>query len=604
MLRLRRLGSSDKRFKAVTFGAGLNILLADRESQSSETDTRNGAGKTSVIELLHFLLGGDWAKTREASLREDVFELDCELAGSRTVIQRAGKSPGRVYFSRLGDTSTWPIQPDRHLTDGPSLKIEDWNAVLGELVFALPASLAEEQFRPTFRNLFNYFARRVREGGFLDPQSIHRHQALWDKQVCITFLLGLDWTIAQAMERIRAKERFRRQLKKVLAEEEGLESRGALPSSSELRARLTLLQQRTEALRSALASFKVVDEYHAYETEVNVLTAELAALSDENTVDRQLATELERALAIEAPPDSSDLASVYAEAGLVLPPDTLRRFDDVRAFHESIIRNRRSYLEGELNAARSRLAARDQKQRDRDLRRSALMQILRTHGALESFTKMTEEFARLEADSQHVRVQHERALSFENAGRELVVEEAHLDSRLTQNQAEQADQIRRATIIFAAISERLYSTPGRLIVNNRLAGDPIAIRIPRGDSEGVFAMQIFCFDLTLAQLTLERSIGPRFVVHDSHVFDGVDVRQIRQGLTVAQEYAETFNLQYITMMNTDIAGEVEREGFPVGKFAIEPRLSDQADGGLFGRSFGEEESAPAIAKPKRRRRVG
>jgi uncharacterized protein YydD (DUF2326 family) len=468
MLRLRKLASSDKRFKTVVFRAGLNIILADREPVSTDTDTRNGAGKTSIIELIHFLLGGDWPKTREASLREDVFELDCELAGSRVVVNRTGKAPGRVFFSRLDDTSRWPIQPERHLVEGLSLRIDAWSAVLGELVFGLPAALSGEQFRPTFRNLFNYFARRVREGGFLDPQSIHRHQALWDTQVCITFLLGLDWTIAQAMERIRAKERFRRQMRKMIAEEEGLETRAILPNSAELRTRLTLTEQRTLALKNAIASFKVAEEYHAFETEVDQITAELSVLSDENTVDRQLATELDQALAIEAPPDSTDLAAVYRDAGLVLPVEALRRFDDVRAFHESIIRNRRAYLEGELKAARARLGAREQLQREMDGRRSVLLQTLRTHGALESFTRLTEEFARLEGELHHLRLQHERALAFENAGREVVVEESHLDSRLAQNQAEQAEQIRRATVVFADISQRLYSTPGRLIVSNNL----------------------------------------------------------------------------------------------------------------------------------------
>lgn len=603
MLRLRKLTSSDKRFKTVTFRPGLNVVLADREPASAETDTRNGAGKTSIIELIHFLLGGDWPKTREAALREDVFELDCELAGSRVVVQRAGKAPGRVFFSRMDETTRWPIQPERHLLEGPSLRIEDWVMVLGQLVFGLPAALGEEQFRPTFRNLFNYFARRVREGGFLDPESIHRHQALWDKQVCITFLLGLDWTIAQAMERIRAKERFRRQMRKMIAEEEGLETRAVFPNSAELRARLTLTEQRAIGLKTAIASFKVADEYHTYEAEVDQITAELSALSDENTIDRQLATELDQALSIEAPPDSTDLAAVYKEAGLLLPVEALRRFDDVRAFHESILRNRRNYLDGELRAARARVTAREQLQRERDARRSSLLQILRTHGALESFTRLTEEFARLEAEVQHLRGQHDRALAFEDAGREVVVEESHLNSRLAQNQAEQAEQIRRATVVFADISQRLYSAPGRLIVSNRLAGSPIAIRIPRADSEGVFSMQIFCFDLTLAQLTLERGIGPRFLIHDSHVFDGVDVRQVRQGLAVAAEHADALKIQYITMLNTDIAGEVEREGFPVTQFAIPPPLSDQPDGGLFGRPFGEEEApSQASTRPRRGRR--
>jgi len=111
-------------------------------------------------------------------------------------------------------------------------------------------------------------------------------------------------------------------------------------------------------------------------------------------------------------------------------------------------------------------------------------------------------------------------------------------------------------------------------------------------------MQIFCFDLMMAQLMNEREIGPGFLIHDSHMFDGVDARQISRALSVAQQKSAELGLQYITMMNTDIAAEVATEGFDVKAVAMSTVLSDQENGGLFGKPFGNE---PPPGRSNRRR---
>ncbi len=139
----------------------------------------------------------------------------------------------------------------------------------------------------------------------------------------------------------------------------------------------------------------------------------------------------------------------------------------------------------------------------------------------------------------------------------------------------------------------------RQTVSNALKGPPIRIRIPRQDSEGISNMQIFCFDLMMFQTCLRRGIGPGFLIHDSHLFDGVDVRQVRGGLDYVASLNGAAVPQYITMMNTDFAATLTRSGFPIADFAIEPRLSDQPTGGIFGRPFGSEESTP-IRRPRAR----
>src|SRR5258705_9960023 len=45
----------------------------------------------------------------------------------------------------------------------------------------------------------------------------------------------------------------------------------------------------------------------------------------------------------------------------------------------------------------------------------------------------------------------------------------------------------------------------------------------------------FCFDLMLTEMNIRRGRGPGFLIHDSHLFDGVDERQVAKALQLGAE---------------------------------------------------------------------
>jgi uncharacterized protein YydD (DUF2326 family) len=100
-------------------------------------------------------------------------------------------------------------------------------------------------------------------------------------------------------------------------------------------------------------------------------------------------------------------------------------------------------------------------------------------------------------------------------------------------------------------------------------------------------MEIFCFDLALLQVVTKRFGGPEFLLHDSHLFDGVDERQIAGALLLGARATKGNELQYIVAMNSDIfdrlplSAEIDRS-----KVVLPTRLSDETEtGGLFGFRF-------------------
>ena len=100
-------------------------------------------------------------------------------------------------------------------------------------------------------------------------------------------------------------------------------------------------------------------------------------------------------------------------------------------------------------------------------------------------------------------------------------------------------------------------------------------------------MQIFCFDLMLTEVCVRRGRSPRFLIHDSHLFDGVDERQVAKALQLGAERAERDGFQYIVTLNSDsIPREGFGHGFDVESYIVGTRLTDAVDsGGLFGLRF-------------------
>ncbi|EAX0568985.1 DUF2326 domain-containing protein, partial [Salmonella enterica] len=68
---LSSLGSTDDRFKTLTFKPGLNVLVADRTETSDQGDSRNSVGKTSFVKVLRYMLGGDRPEELKATELND-----------------------------------------------------------------------------------------------------------------------------------------------------------------------------------------------------------------------------------------------------------------------------------------------------------------------------------------------------------------------------------------------------------------------------------------------------------------------------------------------------------------------------------------------------
>lgn len=576
-------------FKALKLRAGLNILLADKSAGATDRQTRNGAGKTSLVEVIHFVLGANADKGsifRSPKLEASTFDLDLDAGGVRITAGRRGKKPSLIRID--GDPSAWLIKPMLDDVSG-SLEIEneDWKMVLGHLWFGLPALRENEdksRFEPSFRSLFSYFARRQSAGGFLEPTRYAEKQQNWDQQVAISYLLGLDWTISQKLQELRGQEKMTGELRKAA---KGGELGRLFEKAADLRTKLAVAEAKGLRLRDQIKSFKVVSQYEALEREATDLTRTLSGLSDDNVVDRQLIDELRRSLEGEAEPATQDLAALYQEAGVVLPGAVTKRYADVEVFHRAILANRKSHLSSELRSAEARITTRDATKVKQDQRRAEIMSILSAGGALDSYNRLNEEAGRVEAQVETLRLRLEAAERLETTKTDLNLQRAQIAQALKNDIHERSEIMREAILTFEALSEALYEKEGSLTIAESTNGPVFEVKIESQRSKGINNMQIFCFDMMLSILGKKRGRSPGFLVHDSHLFDGVDERQTARALQLGAQKSREHGFQYLVTMNSDA---LPKDGFDAG-FRIEDhilpvRLTDASEsGGLFGLRF-------------------
>ena len=193
-----RIYSSLPSFKELHLRPHLNVLLAEKHEGASSKQTRNGAGKSSMVEIIHFLTAGECSQGSIFQLPELVdymFGMEFDLDGQRVGVERTGKTHGDVTV--FADISGWGVKAqDKQATEGGhSVSVKDWDRVLGRMIFRFDelGTVKSGNALHTFRSLLPYFVRRM-PGGFTEPHLHFVGAKPAAYQVGISYLLGMDWT--------------------------------------------------------------------------------------------------------------------------------------------------------------------------------------------------------------------------------------------------------------------------------------------------------------------------------------------------------------------------------------------------------------------------
>ncbi len=228
---IHRVSSSLAPFKTLDFKPGLNVLIAQKEAGATDKQTRNRAGKTSLIEVIHFLTGseaGPDSLFRVPELVNETFGMSFDLAGEKVLVERSGRQKSKIRLNGQNGISN-----------------SEWVQVLGEKMFGLQEIEQVQGRLPKFRSLFAYFVRRQLGGAFTTPERQTADQQRGDYQLALLFLLGLDWKIASDWQVVRDREKTLTELRKAA----GAGAFGSIiGKAADLRTELTVAEARSQRL--------------------------------------------------------------------------------------------------------------------------------------------------------------------------------------------------------------------------------------------------------------------------------------------------------------------------------------------------------------------
>jgi uncharacterized protein YydD (DUF2326 family) len=571
-----RLSANRAEFTPIDFKPGFNAIIAERGQDSTEQDSRNARGKTTMLMLINYVLAGSLHPSLR-SLAEDDWEvtLALEMFGG-TVRATRSLSTGR----RLSIASEGPAERvlEPWLSEG-QIAVEDWKKVLGLALFRLEPADQEISGGISVRTLLSYVIRTETPK---DPLKVFAQQGATSSREHVAFLLGLDWRVIHELAGIN---KGLDQIKAITtASREGLMT--TLRPEEELVLERAALKNEAEQWQQRISGFRILEDPNALVARADELTAQISRLRDEAVVDRRM-----RKLYVESLTDTQvsemsedPVEELFGAAGAILADGFKRQIDDVRDFHTTLIANRRGFLQGEIDSLDRRIASRTALLTRLDEQRDAALRTLDAGGALDELNALRSELAEVEGRMAALDLQIEQARELVSRREELKLDQSTKRSEAARDLAVAREKLDRIGDRFSQKMSRLYGKDAALTVSVDDSGYKFAIRAAGAGSTGVSRMTLFCFDLTMLEEGIRTAHHPDFLLHDSSVFDGVDPRQRAGALRFAQAMVESTGGQYICTMNSnDVPDEVLEESW--FKAGVVRTILDTETGGLVGREF-------------------
>lgn len=548
--------------REIPFHKGINLIV-DETKTSNRKESGNNVGKTTVLRLIDFCLGGKGEniykdpefkdKGSNSVVKEHlinkrvtitlVLKEDLEILSSEEIIIR------RNFLSR--DDKIQEI-------NGKAFNNTEFSNELKRLVFKSNDS------KPTFRQIISKNIRDEKNRLLNTVKVLHPTTTQEEYEALYLFWLGIDINSSDRKQKLTQQIKIEQNLQRRLRKDSNL---------SQLEQALFIIQRTIQDLELKKDSFNLNEEYNEDLNRLNKTKAELTSIS--SAISR---LEIRRELILESKSELEkeivdinvkQIEALYNEAKLLIP-NLQKNFEDTLTFHNEMLKEKSKYLTNELpdleNEIRNKKRVLDsllitEKELSGKLHKSGAIEDLQViiadlNSAYERKGNI-EEQKRMWEDSISKLDEYEKELEVINSG---IVS---LDETIKQ-------RVREFNEYFAKISNDLYGEQFFLSPDKNDKGYELNISTITGNlGTGKKKGQIAAFDLAYILFAESQGIDCiHFILHDQ--IENVHDNQIS---SLLNEVVNRINCQYvIPVLRDKLPDDIDVSKFEVLTLSQTDRL--------------------------------
>jgi len=533
------ISNDDIMVRHIPFLKGINLIV-DETRTDEMTESGNSVGKTTVLRLIDFCLGGDGRN----------IYVDPEFKDSRNRdVEAYLKNNNIVATLRLADV--YP-EPDKHEDEKHTIEIRknflthgrkiqevngeqisnnnDFTQRLKELIF----DSAEP--KPSFRQIIAKNIRDEKNRLVNTLKVLHATTTFEVYESVFLFWLGIDVDDQAKKAKLTSDKKIEINLQKRLRKDS---------NPSQIDQSLLVLNRTLAELERKKTLFNLNEQYDEEFKKVNLVQADTSRLSTEKStleLRRDLILESKQDLESEqADIDTTQIRRIYEEASALIGT-AQKSFEEVVTFHNQMVAEKVKYITSELPGLDARIRGIEKeitKLRDEETR---LRKKLSKQISADEYEAISKEFNH--AYEQLGRWEEKRRVWAASIKRVEDIEDElkKINDEIVSKDEKIQERIADFNKYFADISQRLYNET--FVLSSELTDRGYDLKITSLDGNlgtGKKKGEMASFDLAYIQFADELGIAClHFVLQDQ--IENVHDNQISQLLT---EIVARVNCQYV-----------------------------------------------------------